>query len=268
MDKFLLNEMTWKEAKEAFKKTDIAIISTGACHPHGSACPLGTDNITAEELSNRIGKKCMERGINLIILPNIPFGYNEYHGDFPGNISIDQSVLESYYINICKWLHKWGIKKIIWNCSHGGNISAISSVAYRCRNKFGLLSVLFSWYDQYIDLENKFSYADEGLVQEMSAILYLKPELCNISEENFSEYKQPFGDIFSLIDYTHIKFRNGKIRFFLNTKDVTDTGGWGPPESTDYSKASAKLGEHMIETVVTFIVDFIEKFKNIEVPNN
>ena len=145
MRKHLLNEMTWKEAKEAFKKTDLAIITAGACHCHGSACPLGTDNITAIELSSRIGKKCMERGIDVIVLPNIPFGYNEYHGDFPGNISIDQATLASYYMNICKWLHKWGIKKIIWNCTHGGNISVVADVSYRCRNELDLLSVLFPW---------------------------------------------------------------------------------------------------------------------------
>ena len=266
MNKYLLNEMTWKEAKEAFNKTDIAMITLGACHCHGSACPLGTDNITAVEFSNRIGKECMERGVNIIVLPNIPFGYNEYHADFHGNISIDQATLASYYKDVCKWLHKWGIKKLIWNCTHGGNISVAADVAYRCRNELGLLSVLIPWYNQYIDLENTFPYADEGLVQEMSAILYLRPDLCNVTEAAFKEYKQPFGDKLPLVDYSHIGFKNGNVRLFLNTKDVTDTGGWGAPESRDYSKASAELGGHMVETVVKFVVDFIEEFDKVEVP--
>ena len=54
MRKYLLDEMTWKEAEEAFKRTDVAIIPLGCTHAHGLAVPLGSDHILAEEVSKRI----------------------------------------------------------------------------------------------------------------------------------------------------------------------------------------------------------------------
>lgn len=269
MQKYLLNEMSWKEAREAFKRTDIAIITSGACHPHGSACPLGSDNIMAADISDRIGKKCVERGIDVIVLPNIPFGYNEYHGEFEGTISIDTPTLIAYYMNVCKWLHKWGIRKLIWNSTHGGNKSAVQHVAFRCRHEFGMLSIYFPWYSQFLKIgvdPMGVVEPDEGLLQEISGMMYVRPDLVNVSEAAFKEYKQPLGETISVVGFHEAKFGNGTIEILFNTKDVTDTGGFGPSEATDYSKASPELGKHMVESIVDYMVNFIAEFKKIKIP--
>ena len=49
MKKVLLSEMSWYEAKEAFERTDLAIIPAGANEAYGRHLPLGSDTIVATE---------------------------------------------------------------------------------------------------------------------------------------------------------------------------------------------------------------------------
>jgi len=273
MKKNLLNEMTWKEAKILFKKTDVAIINCGAIHPHGSACPLGTDNIGAYEVSKKISKKCLEQGIDVVILPNIPFGYNYYHGDFEGNISIDKPTLISYYWNVVKWLHKWGIRKIIWNSTHGGNEPCIEDVSSRARREFGMIAVRFAWDSTGMTLtqdgliNTPIKEGDEGLILEMSLVAAVRPEIIDFSDAAFKEYEKPFGDEFQIVDPHHILFGKSTLYTYLTTRDATSTGGYGGPEQRNYSKASAESGKIIINGVVDYIVDFIKAFTELKLKN-
>ena len=61
---YLLEELTWKEAANLFKKTDIAMINIGAVHAHGDGALLGTDVIGAYEVANRINEKCLKEGLD------------------------------------------------------------------------------------------------------------------------------------------------------------------------------------------------------------
>jgi creatinine amidohydrolase/Fe(II)-dependent formamide hydrolase-like protein len=270
---YMLEDMTWKESKELFKKTEIAIINVGAMHTHGTGCPLGTDNIGAYEIAKRINDKCVEKRISVVILPNIPFGYNNYHGDFEGNISIDRPTLSSYYWNVVKWLHKWGIRKLIWNSPHGGNWPNIQEVAIRARNELGMFSVRFGWDATAIELtrdgviDTPIRDGCEGLIMELSLVAAVRPDTVDFSDASFKDYEQPFGDLFPVLDYDHIKFGKSSVFAYLGTRTYTSTGGFGPEELRDFSKASVEHGKTMVDGVVNYIVDFIEAYKKLKIPS-
>jgi creatinine amidohydrolase/Fe(II)-dependent formamide hydrolase-like protein len=270
---YLLEELTWNEARDLFKKTDIAIVNLGAIHPHGTGAPLGTDVIGAFEVAERINKKCVDRGNDVVILPTIPFGYNYYHGDFEGTISIDKPTLISYYWNVVKWLHKWGIKKLIWNSPHAGNSPCIEEVATRARTELGMFSVRFAWDGTGMALtrdgviNTPIKRGDEGLILEMSLVAAVKPDIVDFSQATFKDYEQPFGDVFSVVDAHTIEFGKSKVYTYMGTRDVTSTGGYGAPENRDYSKASAESGKIIVDGVVNYIVDFIEEFKKLKIPS-
>lgn len=270
---YLLEELTWKEARELFEKTDIAIVNAAAIHPHGSGAPLGTDQIGAVGVADRINQKCVERGIDVVILPSIPFGYNYYHGDFEGNISIDKATLTGYYWNVVKWLHKWGIRKLIWNSPHGGNTPCIQDVMQRARTELGMFGVRFAWDSTGIALtragiiDTPIRGGDEGLILEMSLVAAVRPDIMDFSDAAFKEYEQPFGDLFPVVDAHNIIFKKAQVYTFMGTRDVTSTGGYGAPEQRDYSKASAESGKIIVDGVVNYIVDFIVEFKKLKIPS-
>jgi creatinine amidohydrolase len=267
MKKYLLAEMRPKEAEEAFKKTDIALIPTGTIHPHGAGVPLGLDAIMAEELADRIGKKT-----DVIVLPTIYYGYGVWHGDFPGAINISPSTKRDMLLEICEWLHRWGIKKILWMNCHGGDEPMVKEVAYYIRNKWNMLSAMPSWSDIAIKLVPEcakyFRPYGEGLTEDMSRMLYLRPNLVNVSEETYKEHKQLLGDKIRAMGLMHSEFKGVNVRIFLRTKDLTDTSGFGPSiAEVDYvAEASAELGERMVTAVVDFLVEFIEEFRKVRIP--
>lgn len=270
---YLLEELTWRETAALLKKTDIAMINLGAIHPHGDGALLGTDNLGAYEVANRINEKCVNKGIDVIILPSIPFGYNYYHGDFEGNISIDKKTLIDYYWNVVEWLNKWGIKKIIWNSPHGGNEPCIAEVASKAYVKYGILSVRFAWDSTggalsragVVDVPIK--SGDEGLAMEMSLCAAVRPDRVDFNESTFKDWEKPFGEKYPMADAHNIKFQKSTIYTYLPTRDVTSTAGYGPPENRPPSAASVEYGKKLVDGVVDYIVEFIKEFKTLKIPS-
>ena len=270
---YLLEELTWREADALFKKTDIAMINLGAIHPHGDGALLGTDNLGAYEVANMINKRCVKEGLDIVILPSIPFGYNYYHGDFAGNISIDTKTLIDYYSNVVEWLNKWGIKKILWNTPHGGNWNPIAEVAYKAYRKYGIFSARFSWDANGSDLSKAgmvdvpIKEGDEGLALEMSLCAAVRPDRVDFNESTFKDWEKPFGEKFPMVDAHNIKFQKSTIYTYLPTRDVTATAGYGPLENRAPKAASAEYGKKLIDGVVNYVVDFIKELKTLKIPS-
>jgi creatinine amidohydrolase/Fe(II)-dependent formamide hydrolase-like protein len=72
-------------------------------------------------------------------------------------------------------------------------------------------------------------------------------------------------------DFGHIVVVSSVSRPAVN-KDITDTGGFGPPiDEVNYvAESTAQLGERMITKAVDFMVEFIEEFRKVPIlrPNN
>src|SRR5579871_5336632 len=56
VDKYRLEEMSWKEAEEAFKRSDTAIVAVGTLHSHGPT-PLGFDTTSTAWIADEVGKR-------------------------------------------------------------------------------------------------------------------------------------------------------------------------------------------------------------------
>ncbi len=266
-----LTEMKPKEVEEAFKKTDIAVIPAGAIHAHGAAVPLGFDVIVAEKLADRIAEET-----DAVVLPVIPLGYAKYHGDFSGTISVTRSSYFNMLLETCEWLHKWGARKIVYIPCHLGDEPQIQEVAYECRYRWNMLSVSLEWWTIAKDLmpEIRKYYPPgvtgwgEGLTEDMSVMLYLRPDLVDVSKETFKEQKQLLGDNFEALGLWDVKFKQSMVRFYLRNKDLSDTSGFGPHmnEINYLAEANAKLGERIFATVVDYMVDFIREFRKANIP--
>ncbi|MFC1802924.1 creatininase family protein [Thermoproteota archaeon] len=263
MVKHLLVEMNWKEAEDAFGKYNMAILPGSNLHPYGLSCPLGYGIYSTQEIADRVGKRT-----GVVVLPMVQYGYVSHHGSFPGTIGVKSSTYTNYLKDICGWLNKWGVKKVLFIPGCGGNVAAVRQVADYIRTKWNMLGATCGSGPENQDWVKYKKNGGEGLTNQSSVMLYLRPDLVDVSRETYEGHKKTFGDKFELRDHSIVYFKGGRVNLHLRTKDITDTGGWGvPKDEVDYTtEASAVLGEAILKAQVDYMIDFIEEFKKIDIP--
>ena len=262
--KHLLEEMNWKEAEEAFSRYDMAILPGSNIHPYGLNNPFGMGLFRVREIADRVGKRT-----GVVVLPMVNYGCVIHHGSFPGTMGVKRETYTNVLKDICGWLHKWGVKKIVFMPGCGGNNAAVREVAEYIRARWNMLGAQVRGSGRGDPNWQKYEMGGgEGLTRMTSEMLYLNPDLVDVTRETYERQKKPFGDSFDLRNHDLVYFKGGKINMYLRSKDITDTGGWGVHKDVvDYTtEASAEIGEAMFKVNVDYLVEFIEGFKKIEIP--
>ena len=119
----ILEESTWVEAGEAFRKTKLAIVPIGATECHGPHNPLGMETLIVEELARRLDKR-----VDAIITPTIPVSYSRAWNQFPGTLWVSPGTLKAYLTEICSCLADNGVRQIFFINGHGPNISVVEEI--------------------------------------------------------------------------------------------------------------------------------------------
>jgi creatinine amidohydrolase len=128
---YFLENLTWREAQEAFTKCKTVIIPIGSVEQHGPHLPLGTDYFTAQFFSDALVKAKRDA----IVAPVLPIGFADYHSDFPGTLSLRFETLVAAVTDICDKFISYGVKHILFFNCHGGNAAPLSRVCYDLRLK-------------------------------------------------------------------------------------------------------------------------------------
>jgi creatinine amidohydrolase len=213
------------------------------------------------ELAKRIGEKS-----GAIVLPILPFGYSEYHMDFPGTLWIQKETLFSVLMDVVRSLNKWGIKRILFVNGHGGNYSVLQSIAVRVRREFGILVAIAHWWDVMPEVAGHPSEQHAGIA-EVSMCLGINRDIVNL-DEAYLPVPKNLSEKLVTVGIDQVMFGEAKIRVFLRTSDVTDAGSMteqlGVEEVKDFSQATPELGEEMLDKISTTLADFIKEFEKIE----
>jgi creatinine amidohydrolase len=115
--KNVYGKMTWPEIKEV-DKDRVVILPVGAMEDHGPHLPLDTDNLIVSEIAKGVAEKMPEE---VLLLPLIPFGFNEHHKDFPGVIYIQPETLLHFVADVTSSLAHHGFRRILILNGHGSN---------------------------------------------------------------------------------------------------------------------------------------------------
>jgi creatinine amidohydrolase len=105
-----LYEMTWEEAQEVLRETNLVILPTGSTEQHGPHLPLGNDALQVREMARRIVVQLGEKGVKSVAGPLIPFGVASYHMPFPGTISLQASTFQTLMFEVCMSLYRHGFR--------------------------------------------------------------------------------------------------------------------------------------------------------------
>lgn len=238
--KFLLYEMSWSEARQYFKKGDMAILPVGSNEQHGPANPLGTDHLIAKALAEETAKRT-----GVVCLPIVPFGVSPHHRQFWGTITVSPKSFKKYVKEICLSLNYFGVKKIVIVNGHGGNLAALAEMARELREEQIFVSI-FQWWPAAIRLLPELFRPEERRhagAEETSVNLALHGRLVNMNEAVDEEPRK------------HPALQEG-FTLPLDTADETDSGVFGKQTS-----ASGRKGKKVLDAVVNELVKHVNVLK-------
>ncbi|MFQ5794823.1 MAG: creatininase family protein [Candidatus Bipolaricaulia bacterium] len=178
----LLEEMSWRDAKEAFQRTDIVLVPTGSTEQHGPHCPLGTDFMIAQGIA-RVAANAHQ----VVCVPTTCITVSPHHRQFPGTLWVQPDTFRSYMTDVTLSLNYHGVNKIVFVNGHGGNGAALAEVAYRLRHEHDVYAVTWNWFPAIEDVvfENFDQSVNHADGPETSMMLFINEDL--VQEEYLEE---------------------------------------------------------------------------------
>ena len=239
---YILAEATWKTVKDA--DFELAVLPWGATEAHNYHLPYSADNIEAEHISAEAARIAWEKGVKLIVLPNIPFGVNTGQTDIKLDINIYPSTQLVILTDIVETLDRQGIHKLVILNNHGGNDfkPIVRELGAKYPNMFICICNWFQWRGKEGFFEHKGDHADE---METSLLLYLTPHLVRPLEEA-GEGKERKIKIEAM--------RQGWCWTERRWSQVTDDTGIGNPKAATREKGE-KYFKAITEEVAAMLVE-------------
>ena len=139
---YLYQQYTWPEMREVVKRQPVVVLPIGSVEDHGMHLPLDTDNFLiwsiCEEAARRVPGE-------MLLLPQIPYGFETHHMDFPGTIDIGMEHLLHFVLDVTKSVARHGFERILIADGHGSNMPILDLVARRTILETDALCAAFIW---------------------------------------------------------------------------------------------------------------------------
>ena len=134
------------------ERSDIVLVPIGSLEQHGAHLPLGTDTITALEVSRRAAAKA-----DVPYTPPFWAGYSPQHlretESGVGTITLRASTLNEVLYDIARSLIHHGWNKLVFVNGHGSNTKVIDPLLRRIKYETGAFVALYKPYaERYIGL--------------------------------------------------------------------------------------------------------------------
>lgn len=249
-DKWLLEEMTWEEAKEKFKEIDITILPIGSLEQHGPHLPLSTDAFDAYWLAKETVKRVSSP--KPIVLPPVNYGVSYHHLAFPGTVSLSPETLISIVYDIGCSLVRYGVKKLLIINGHGGNKPALGcaaqKLAYAKNIKVFIDSGEIASKEQKLLIKTR-NDAHSG-EYETSTSLANREDL--VRKNKIRKSKLEFPSPYLEFDASN------RIGWIFTTNELSKTGVMGNPSLANKSKGKKLWSAH-----IKNLTEFIEQLKKM-----
>ena len=264
--RYLLEHMTWPEAKEVFERTSVVVIPIGSTEQHGPHLPVGTDFLVAQNLARRVGERA-----DVIVTPTIAIGYAKYHTTFPGTLSVSEDTLTRALIEICDELIKYGATHILFVNGHGGNMRSISRCGEVLRQQCVPVAAA-CWWEMSQVVNPEWLAIGHGDYIEVSVMLAIDDSLPNMEKARIPVNKN-LSDTIALDTPHHARFKGGTLTVNLVMSDITDSGDmleYGLTAAKDYdippTAATKEMGEAILEGLADYLAEFVAEFRQVSLP--
>jgi len=134
------------------ERSDLILIPIGSLEQHGAHLPLGTDTITALEVSRRAAAKA-----DVPYTPPFWAGYSPQHlretESGVGTVTLRASTLNAVLYDVARSLIHHGWNKLVFVNGHGSNTKVLDPLLRRLKYETGAFVALYKPYaERYIGL--------------------------------------------------------------------------------------------------------------------
>ena len=253
------------------ERSDIILVPIGSCEQHGAHLPIGTDTITALEVSRRAAAKAD-------VPYTAPFwlGYSPQHmretESAVGTITLRASTLNEVLYDVARSLIHHGWNKLVFVNGHGSNTKVLDPLLRRLKYETGAFVALYKPYaERYIGLlgdllenppdETPGWHASE---LETSQVLAHNPQLVHMDRAAQDRAQVPswLPDSFIKKDGApDVEFDGYQYFVFpMDHGEFSRTGVIGNPLT-----ATAEKGEEALERFADHLVKAIDEFRPLQV---
>jgi len=113
-------------AREIVKEQPVVILPIGSTEDHGLHLPLDVDNFLSWEACEEAARRAPDE---MLLLPQIPYGFEDHHMDYPGTITVTSRHLMDFVIDITKSVAHHGFRKVLIVDGHGSNMPVLDLAA-------------------------------------------------------------------------------------------------------------------------------------------
>jgi creatinine amidohydrolase len=270
LSRFWVQELTrpafedWLENEPA----PVVIVGIGAIEQHGTHLPLGTDSLGVARFIHDVAS----RTNSVCIHPCWP-GYSPHHMAFPGTVTFSAETLLNILLDTIESFAAHGVKRIVLINYHGGNDNIMKLAAQIAKREYRVMVATphgpsgTETAKKIQDRMKRYFEVHSG-PRETAFALHYFPELVEkwrlddwengvVISEQLQEYMDPDREDYELVSQVF------NACLGPNTEDITRTGQYA---TSDPRKADVKEAATMAEEATQFLVDFIELWKTIPVP--
>lgn len=255
--KYRYDHYTWPEIKEVVKRQPVCVIPIGSVEDHGRHMPLDVDNFMIGSICDAMAKRIPDE---VLLLPAIPYGFEDHHMSFPGTITVKPEHLEAFVLDITLSLAHHGFERILLADGHGSNMPILDLAARKTVIQSNSLCACFIWPSLIIELLKKTRESEfpGGMAHagelETSVYLHLNADAVQMGKavKEIGFEKSKF--------YWHDLVGGPKVRMMDWWTRFSKSGVVG-----DATIATADKGKLWFEATVDAFIEFIREFRTFEV---
>jgi len=213
-----LGAMTWEDAESALPEAAFVVLPTGSVEQHSLHLPVSVDTLRAENLSRELVELAADRGVSMVRLPTLPYGYSEHHINYAGTVTLSAETYTRAVVDIGRSLAEHGARRLAFLNCHGGNREPLKLAADRIQRDHGLQTHFVHWTEFAREqLEERFGegWGHAG-DHETSVIELFHPDLV------VEERKEP-----------QTRRAEYETRQYAYLEELTEQGGLGDPTASD-----------------------------------
>jgi creatinine amidohydrolase len=260
LDNYTYDELTWPEINEAVLARKTILLPIGSTEQHGRHLPLDSDNFLARGVCIATAKLAPRE---ILVMPTIPYGYNEHALDFPGTIHVHYDHFIEYCLDVVKSVAHAGFDRIIIIDGHGSNEHLCEFIARRATLETDALVASTLWTHLGIEAfenvrESGFGGAAHACEMETSVYLALDETKVQMdkAEDHYGGAAGQDGSKYLYVDLTK---GWGPMKLVRWTSSATPNGVSGAA-----TLATKEKGRITLDAVARNLLEFIREFRGLQ----
>ena len=246
-------QLTWQEIRDA-DKDRVVILNVSATEDHGPHMPLDTDTVIGMAIARGVAERIPDQ---VLVMPPVPYGFNEHHKDFPGVIWIQPETLIAFVTDITESLAHHGFRRVLLLNSHGSNHAVLDLAARKTVIRSNIICVSASWWNLIPDQLSKIRRSETGGIahageMETAVYMHLHPELVDLSKAETQNIHDPDSRFFNL----DLAGGGGGAMLMRWWSDISPDGTMGDP-----TVATPETGKQFLDAAIARCAELIGEMR-------